>query len=160
MFGARRREPSVMQRQTASHRVFRQMGPLLGDFTPLPRILPVLTRSPSRLARVWCVATLAEWDASVGCLAVSISPNWALDSAISRPCLEDPLFLTRSPSRLACVWCMATIAEWDAAVGCFASSISPNGLSTRRLHATSSNKPCFDTPTVYIGMCLVRGDPC
>ena len=64
----------------------------LAIFTPPPRMLPDLTRSPSRLACVWCVATQAEWDAAVGCIAVSISPYWAFDSAFSRRRLEYSLF--------------------------------------------------------------------
>ena len=37
--------------------------------------------------------TQAEWDAAADCLALRISPNWALENAMSRWHLEDSLFL-------------------------------------------------------------------
>jgi len=74
-----------MQRRTASHCGFRQMGPRKRDVTSAPQIFPLLTQSPSGLECVRCVETKAEWDAAVDCLAVSISPYWALKRTIFAP---------------------------------------------------------------------------
>ena len=110
---------------------FAKFGLRLGDFTPAPRILPVLTRSPSRSACVWCVATQADWDAAVGCLAVTFA-KLGLRLGDFTPASQILPVLTRSPSGLACVWCVATLAEWDAAVGCLAVSIPLKGRVSRR----------------------------
>ena len=49
-------------------------------------------------------------------------------------------------------------AEWDAAVGCLAVSISPFRALESAIHDAASNTPCFDKLTDLTGMCLVRGD--
>jgi hypothetical protein len=41
-------------------------------FVPARRLFPVLTRSPSKAARVWRVETGADWDAAMDCLALRI----------------------------------------------------------------------------------------
>jgi len=56
---------------------FAELGPRKRDVTTTPRRFPVLERSPLRLICFWCAETHAEWDAAVGWLALSFSPNWA-----------------------------------------------------------------------------------
>ena len=67
--------------------------------------------------------------------------------------------LTLSPSRLMCVWCVETQAEWDAAVGWLALRFSPNEPSKMRCDDGISKISCFYTIAVEVDMCSVRGDP-
>ena len=45
----------------------------------------------------------------------------------------DELTPKRSPSRVVCVWCLETQAEWDAAPDCLALGIRKNGPSNQRV---------------------------
>ena len=60
--------------------------------------------------------------------------------------------LTRSPSRMVCIWCLKTRTERDAAADCPALRIREIGPSNRRAHAGASKIPTFDMLIVEKGM--------
>jgi hypothetical protein len=90
---------------------------------------------------------------------ITHSRREALESAIFTPPPRKYPALTHSPSRLAYFWCVATQAEWDAAVGSLALRFSPNGPSKTRCHDDTTKTPCFDTLAVESGACLMLGQP-
>ena len=158
MCGAWKPKLSGMRRWDGSHCVFRRMGPRKRGVTTAPRRFAVLTRSPSRCVCVWCIETQAEWDAAVGCLAVSISPNRPSKTRCHAGTSKTPCFNTITVEIDMCL-----VRGDPICVGCGGvmprMRFSLNGPSKTRCHDDTSKTPCFYTTAFDIGMCLVRGDP-
>ena len=137
---------------------FAELGPRKRDVTTTPRRYPLFTRSPSILICVWCVEAQAEWDAAADCLALRISPNWALENAMSRRHLEDSLFNT---SIVEIDMCLMTwrpkLSEmrWRTASHYVFRRIRP---SKTRYDDDTSKLPLFYTNIVDIDAYLVRDD--
>ena len=153
------REIKIMRRRTASHCVFRRIGPSK----------TLCDESSSKIPFFYTLTVdidvcLVRGDPSwVGCFGglpriVYFAELGPRKYDVKTTPQRSPV-LTRSPSRLICVWCVETEAEWDAAVGWLALRFSPNGPSKTRSHDDSSKIPCFYTIDVEIDICLVRGDP-
>ena len=138
---------------------FAILGPRLGDFTTPPRRFPGLHahRLGWYMFGAWRpkLSGMRRWVGSY-CVFRRIGPR-------KRDLTTTPRrlpVLTRSPSRLICVWCVETQAEWDAAVGCLALRFRQTGPRKRDFTTTPRRLPYFDKITIKIDMCLIRGDPC
>ena len=116
---------------------FAILGPRLGNFTTPPRILPVLTRSTSGLACVWCVETQVVWDAAVGCLAMRFSPNGPSKTRCHDDTSKIPSFDMLTAERCAC-----SMRDYVSRAGCggglprseyFAKWALDSAISRRRL---------------------------
>ena len=106
---------------------FAKLGPQFGEYVPGPSKVGEVPSSTVTL--YFCLMLMSA--SSVGCgMAPCIvnSQNRATGSQTDEPTPAPQLFplLTRSPSRVVCIWCLDNRAEWDAAADCLALRISPN----------------------------------